>query len=86
MVERTRPVVIGGCGIVAAHFLGRTAAFVLGEEAIVLVASDGDPRRVAVHSGAILTSAADSARIITGGDDSKLVLDRCEWGKPHLGK
>ncbi|HEV2626993.1 MAG TPA: WD40 repeat domain-containing protein, partial [Xanthobacteraceae bacterium] len=74
VVERTRPVVIGGGGIVAAHFLGRTAAFVLGEEAIVLVASDGDPRRVTAHSGAILTSAADSGRIITGGDDSKLVL------------
>jgi WD40 repeat protein len=74
VVERTRPIVVGGGAIVAAHFLGRTAAFVLGEEAIVLVPSDSDPRRVAAHSGAILTSAADSARIITGGDDSKLVL------------
>jgi len=74
VVERTRPIVVGGGGIVAAHFLGRTAAFVLGEEAIVLIPSDGDPRRVAAHSGAILTSAADSGRIIRGGDDSKLVL------------
>jgi WD40 repeat protein len=72
--ERTRPIVVGGGGIVAAHFLGRTAAFVLGEEAILLAPADGDPRRVTAHSGAILTATADSARIITGGDDSKIVL------------
>src|ERR1700730_14058936 len=84
VVERTRPIVVGGGSIVAAHFLGRTAAFVLGEEAIVLVPSDGDPRRVVAHSGAILTTAADSARIITGGDDSKLVLTGANGGSRIL--
>jgi WD40 repeat protein len=72
VVERTRPVTVEG-GIVAAHFLGHTAAFVLGEEAVVLAPSDGEPRRLAVHAGAILASAADGTRVVTGGDDGQIV-------------
>jgi WD40 repeat protein len=72
VVERTRPITIDGA-IVAAHFLGRTAAFVLGEEAIVLAPPDGELRRVAVHDGAILDTAADGRRVVTGGDDGKIV-------------
>src|SRR5690349_19878471 len=72
VVERTRPIAITG-GIVAAHFLGRTAAFVLGEEAIVLAPPEGEPRRVAVHGGAILDTKADASRIVTAGDDGKIV-------------
>jgi WD40 repeat protein len=72
VVERTRPIAAGGV-IVAAHFLGRIAAFVLGEEAIVLVPPDGEPRRVAAHDGAILDTAADDGRVITAGDDGKIV-------------
>jgi len=71
VVERTRPIAAGG-GIVGAHFLGPTAAFVLGDEAIVLAAWDGSTRRVAAHGGAILASAADGARIVSGGDDGKV--------------
>ena len=37
VVDRTHPVAVGGA-IVAAHFLGRTAVFVLGEEAMVFAA------------------------------------------------
>ena len=40
VVDRTRPITIDG-GIVGAHFLGRSAAFVLGEEAIVLAPPEG---------------------------------------------
>jgi WD40 repeat protein len=72
VVERTRPIVIDG-GIVAAHFLGHTAAFVLGEEAIVLAPPDGEPRRVAAHDGAILDTVADDRRVVTAGDDGKIV-------------
>jgi len=71
VVERTRPFAAGG-GIVGAHFLGPTAAFVLGDEAIVLAAPGGSTRRVAAHGGAILASAADGARIVSGGDDGKV--------------
>jgi hypothetical protein len=72
VVERTRPVAAGGT-IFAAHFLGRTAVFVLGEEAMVLAEQNGEPRRVSVHGGAILTTAADNERIVSGGDDGKLI-------------
>jgi len=72
VVERTRPVAAGGA-IVGAHYLGRTAAFVLAEEAIVLSEPDGEPRRAAVHGGAILATAGDGERIVSGGDDGKVV-------------
>jgi WD40 repeat protein len=72
VVERTRSIPIGGGSIVAVHFLGRSAAFVLGEEAIVLAPPDGEPHRVSVHAGAILTTAGDDTRIVTGGDDGKI--------------
>ena len=72
VVERTRPIAIDGA-IVGAHFLGRTAAFVLGEEAIVLAPPDGEPRRVDAHGAAILATAADDSRVITAGDDGKIV-------------
>ncbi len=72
VVDRTRPVTVDG-GIVAAHFLGHTVAFVLGEEGLVLAPSDGQPRRIAVHAGAILASAADGSRVVSGGDDGKIV-------------
>ncbi|HEX4041898.1 MAG TPA: WD40 repeat domain-containing protein [Xanthobacteraceae bacterium] len=72
VVERTRPVAAGG-PVVGVHFLGRTAAFVLGEEAVILTTPKGEPRRVAVHAGAILASATDGEILVTGGDDGKLV-------------
>jgi WD40 repeat protein len=72
VVERTRPVKADGA-VVGLHFLKDTAAFVLGEEALLLVPRDGEPRRVAVHGGGLLASACDGSRIVTGGDDGKVV-------------
>ena len=72
VVERTHTIDAGG-PIVAAHYLGRTAVFVRGEEAMVFAAAKGEPRRVAVHAGAILATAADGERIISGGDDGKVI-------------
>ena len=72
IVERTRAVAAGGA-VIGAHYLGRTAVFVLGEEAMVLAAPDGEARRVAVHGGAILAAAADGERVVSGGDDGKLI-------------
>jgi len=71
VVERTRPVA-AGAPVVAAHFLGRTAVLVLGEEALLVVPDKADERRVAVHAGGILSAAADGERVITGGDDGKV--------------
>jgi len=57
--------------VVGVHFLGRVPVFVLGEEHL-FVAGEGE-KRVAVHGGGILVSASDGARIVTGGDDGRLV-------------
>ena len=72
VVERTRAVAAGGA-IVGAHFLGRSAVFVLGEEALVFAEPDGETRRMDVHGSVILASASDGTRIVTGGDDGKVV-------------
>ena len=56
VIERTRPCK-ADAAIVAVHFLGRNAVFVLGEEALLLV-RDGEHRRVAIHGGAILSAYA----------------------------
>ncbi len=71
IVDRTRPVV-AGAPVVGAHFLGDTAVFVLGDEALLFVPGDGEPQRVVVHGGGILAAACDSERIMTGGDDGKV--------------
>jgi WD40 repeat protein len=72
VVDRTRPVA-AGAPVVAAHFLGRTAVFVLGEEALLFVEPEAEPWRVAVHGGAILATAADGERVVSGGDDAKVM-------------
>jgi WD40 repeat protein len=61
-----------GATIVGVHCLGRTPVFVLGEEALLFAADDGE-RRVKVHGGGILASACDGKRIVTGGDDGRVV-------------
>ena len=68
VVERTRPLK-ADAPVVAAHFLGQTAVFVLGEETLLFVPNAGEARTVPVHGGAILSSTADPQRIVTGGDD-----------------
>ena len=72
VVERTKPVAAGG-PVVAVHFLKDQAVFALGEETLLFVAPDGAERRVAVHAGGILSVASDGTRILTGGDDGKVL-------------
>ena len=73
IVERTR-IVSAGVPVVALHFLDRTAVFVLGEGALLWVAKDDTRHRAVIHEGAILAAATDEKRIITGGDDGKVVI------------
>ena len=72
VVERTHAVAANGT-VIAAHFLGRMAVFVLGDEAMVLAPPRGEPKTVAVHGGAILATAVGEAVIVTGGDDGKVI-------------
>jgi len=73
VVERTR-IVAAGAPVVGIHFLNRTAAFVLGEESVLLVAGKDEEKRLAVHGGGILSSASDGVWVITGGDDGKVFV------------
>lgn len=63
-----------GAGVIAVHFLGATAAFVLAEEAIVLAAPGHDVHRVTVHQGGILATASAAGQVLTGGDDGRVAL------------
>src|SRR3569623_430405 len=58
----------------AVHFIGDVAAFVSGEECVVLVDGAGAGTEVAVHGGGILCSVSDGRRLGTGGDDGKVVV------------
>jgi WD40 repeat protein len=76
VTDRVRPLSIG-MPVTAVHFLGDRAAFVGAEENVALVSKEGEVSQTAVHSGGILCTAFDGARIVMGGDDGKLVaLDK----------
>jgi len=70
LADRVR-LVNAAATIVSVHFIGTTPVFVLGEEAL-LFAGDAE-RRLGIHAGAILASASDGTRIVTGGDDGRLI-------------
>jgi WD40 repeat protein len=72
ITNRVRPVA-AGAPVVGIHFFADTPVFVLGEEALLFAAEQGE-RRVGVHAGAILSSAADSKHIVTGGDDGTVAV------------
>jgi WD40 repeat protein len=58
--------------VVGVHFIGGTPVFVLGDEALLFAPEDAE-KRVPVHGGAILASVSDGHRILTGGDDGRVV-------------
>jgi WD40 repeat protein len=72
VTEKVRAVSIGA-PVSAVHFLGQSAAFVGAEENIFVVAGEADAAAVAVHGGGILCATSDGKRIVTGGDDGKVV-------------
>ena len=72
VTDRVRPVKIG-VPVSSVHFLGDAAAFVGAEENVFLVSGQGEISPVAVHGGGILCAACDGTRLVTGGDDGKLV-------------
>ncbi len=58
--------------VVGVKFIGDSAAFALGEQALLLV-SPQQEQRIAVHDGGILSVAGDGRRMVTGGDDGQVV-------------
>jgi len=82
LAGRVRPIA-AEAAVVGVHFLGATAVLVLGEEALLFASDDGE-RRVAIHAGGILASASDGARIVTGGDDGRLVATTADGAPKEL--
>ena len=72
VTDQVRSLAIGA-PLSAVHFLGESAAFVGAEENIFLVTGGGEPAAVSVHGGGILCATSDGNRIVTGGDDGKVV-------------
>jgi len=72
VTEKVRSLAIGA-PVSAVHFLGPSAAFVGAEENIFVVTGEAEPTAVSVHGGGILCATSDGARIVTGGDDGKVV-------------
>jgi WD40 repeat protein len=62
-----------GMPVASVHFLGDVAVFIGAEEHAALVSAKDEISKVAIHSGAVLCSVTDGKRILTGGDDGKLV-------------
>ena len=72
ITDRVRPVAVG-MPVTSIHFLGDTAIFVGAEENAALANAAGEVSSVAIHGGAILCAASDGERVVSGGDDGKLV-------------
>ncbi len=75
-----------GAHVTAAGFIGGVPALALGDGA-VLIADDGNPKRVAAHpDGAILVAEFSADRIVTGGDDGRLVATRRDGTAAEIDK
>lgn len=74
LTSRLRDVALGG-EAVGVRFLGHQAAFALATGEILL--TDGEAgQRIAAHSGTILSFAGDARRLLTGGDDGRVVATK----------
>jgi WD40 repeat protein len=72
VTDRVREVPLG-FAVSAVHFLGERAFFVGTEEKVAAASTSDEVSEIELHFGAILCVASDGARIVTGGDDGKLV-------------
>jgi WD40 repeat protein len=72
MTDRVRPLPLG-MAVTSVHFLGDRAHFVGAEEHVAVVGDSSEISQIPVHGGAILCAVSDGERIVSGGDDGKLV-------------
>ena len=72
VTDQVRPIAIGA-PVTSVHFLGDNAAFVGAEENVFVASEEGELSTVTVHGGGILCAVSDGARVVTGGDDGKVV-------------
>lgn len=72
VTERVRPLPLG-LAVSSVYFLGDSAFFIGSEEKVAVASLAGDISTVETHFGAILCAASDGNRLVTGGDDGKLI-------------
>src|SRR5260221_12835685 len=72
ITDKVRPLAVG-MPVSSVHFLGETAVFAGAEESAALVNAEGEISRADIHGGAVLCATSDGARIVTGGDDGKVI-------------
>ncbi|MTV16643.1 WD40 repeat domain-containing protein [Bradyrhizobium elkanii] len=72
ITDRVKPLPLGAA-VGSVHFLGDRAFFVGAEEGVAIATADGEITRTETHFGAILCAASDGKRLVTGGDDGKLI-------------
>ncbi|MFG1477166.1 WD40 repeat domain-containing protein [Xanthobacter sp. V4C-4] len=79
LTDKVRPFAVPG-EIIAVAFLGAAPACVTGDGKVVLQGAGTEPATVGAHGGAILAAAGDGRRLVTGGDDGKVVETTAEGG------
>ncbi|MBV9566201.1 MAG: WD40 repeat domain-containing protein [Bradyrhizobium sp.] len=72
ITDRVTPVSLGA-PVSSVHFLRDNAVFVGAEESVAFVDKAGEIGRVATHGGGILCAVSDGKRVVSGGDDGKVV-------------
>jgi WD40 repeat protein len=72
VTDRVRAIAVPA-PVASVHFLGDKPAFVGAEENVFVVSGEAEVTAVPVHGGGILCATSDGARIVTGGDDGKVV-------------
>ena len=72
VTDRVRPITLAQPAA-SVHLLGEVAAFVGTEDTVTLADKDGEVSTVAAHGGGILCAVSDGKRLMTGGDDGKVV-------------
>ncbi|MDX7949714.1 WD40 repeat domain-containing protein [Lichenihabitans sp. Uapishka_5] len=83
LLEAVTPIE-AGAHVTAAAFLGGTPVLALGDGALVFAGPE--PRRVEAHpDGAILVACVAGDRLLTGGDDGRVVLVEASGGSTEIG-
>ena len=71
--------------VVAAHFLKEAPALALGDGTVALMRGDGLARIAAHPDSGILVAAGSPDRLVTGGDDGRVVEIRADGATQELG-
>ncbi|SFI27071.1 WD40 repeat domain-containing protein [Methylobacterium brachiatum] len=75
----------GGAHVVAAHFLKEAPALALGDGTVALMRGDSLARIAAHPDSGILVAAGSPDRLVTGGDDGRVVEIRADGATQELG-